>query len=207
MKTKVFCVGFQKTGTTSMETALGILGYRVTSIFGKTTPVETLRSTYVEEGLKIANEYDAVQDMPWPLLFRELDEAFPGSKFILTLRDEDSWWASVLGHFGNNPAILQQLTYGDDAGAPFGNEDHYRSVYRNHNQAVLDYFKDKPDDLLVMNFSKPVDWENLCSFLRCDVPDQPFPTSNQPKQSPGIRRSLRRMYIRNLNYLFNKLSR
>ena len=30
MKAKVFCIGFHKTGTTSLERALEMLGYRVT---------------------------------------------------------------------------------------------------------------------------------------------------------------------------------
>ena len=38
MKTKVFCIGFHKTGTTSLETALTKLGYKVTGCFGTKDP-------------------------------------------------------------------------------------------------------------------------------------------------------------------------
>ena len=38
MKSKVFCIGFHKTGTTSLELALIKLGYRVTGSFGTKDP-------------------------------------------------------------------------------------------------------------------------------------------------------------------------
>jgi len=155
---KVFCIGFQKTGTTSLEAALGLLGYRVTSTFGKHMDYAALKDQYVQIALEKAAEVDAVQDMPWPLVFRELDQAFPGSKFILTERDEDAWWRSILGQFGNNPAVLQQLTYGEDAGAPLGNEKRYRETYRAHNAAVRAYFAERPDDLLIMDLKQANGW-------------------------------------------------
>src|SRR5262249_40484301 len=86
-KTKVFCIGFQKTGTTSMEKALRHFGYRVMGVFGDDMTLDEVRRTYVDTALKLAGEYDAVQDLPFPLVFRELDQAYPGSKFILTVRD------------------------------------------------------------------------------------------------------------------------
>ena len=49
---KVFCIGFQKTGTTSLESALKILGYRVKSVFGRELPIEILRQDYVRMGLQ-----------------------------------------------------------------------------------------------------------------------------------------------------------
>ena len=192
MKTpKVFCIGFQKTGTTSMEAALGILGYRVASIFGhEARDLAALRRDLVPRGLEIARQVDAVQDMPWPLLFRELDAAFPGSRFILTWRDSDGWIASICRHFGHNPDILQALTYGPDAAFPVGHEAHYREVYARHNAAVRTYFRDRPADLLEMNLSKGDGWAALCGFLGTPVPDRPFPTSNtaQSRRKPLIRR-------------------
>lgn len=189
---KVFCIGFQKTGTTSMETALKLLDYRVASVFGRDMELELLQDKFVERGIEIADNFDAVQDMPWPLIFRELDQAFPKSKFILTVRDEDAWWASILGHFGRNVDVMQQLVYGSDAGAPFGNELRYRRIYREHNLSVREYFSGRHDDFLEINFSYPVGWSEICNFLGKRVPDIPFPRSNQPRQSPSFKRALRR---------------
>lgn len=183
---KIFCIGFQKTGTSSMRDALTQLGYRVAGVFGRNAKLSDLRENFVEMGIAIAGEHDAVEDMPWPLMFRELDAAFPGSRFILTLRDTDQWYASIAGHFGANPYHIQKLTYGDDAPAPVGHEARYREVYEAHNAAVLDYFRDRPGDLLVMDLSKGDGWAELGAFLREPVPDGPFVRTN----TAGQRRSL-----------------
>jgi hypothetical protein len=193
MKTpKVFCIGFQKTGTTSMAAALELLGYRVTSIFGQDLGLDELRRSYVARGLEIAREVDAVQDMPWPLIFRELDATFPGSKFVLTWRETDRWLASICGHFGRNPAVLQALTYGADAAAPVGHEERYRAVYDRHNAEVRGYFRDRPGDLLEMNLGRGDGWAPLCGFLGVPVPAAPFPASNTARTRMSLVTRLRR---------------
>ncbi|MEL7319154.1 MAG: sulfotransferase, partial [Pseudomonadota bacterium] len=45
---KVFCIGFQKTGTSSLREALTRLGYRVTGVFGRDMALEELRETFVQ---------------------------------------------------------------------------------------------------------------------------------------------------------------
>ncbi|TIX48978.1 sulfotransferase family protein [Alteraurantiacibacter aquimixticola] len=191
-KQKVFCIGFQKTGTTSLEHALQSVGYRVKSVFGRDLTYDELKATYVDRGLEIAREYDALEDMPWPLMFRELDAAFPGSKFILTLRDADAWIRSIVGHFRDNAHVMQQLTYGEDAGAPVGNEDRYRAVYEAHNAAVLDYFADRPDDLLVMRLEAGDGWEKLAPFLGIEgAPTGPFVHTNTRKARNSVFRRIR----------------
>lgn len=185
-QTKVFCIGFQKTGTSSMRDALQQLGYRVAGVYGRNQTLAQLRSSYVEQGLTLAREYDSAEDMPWPLIFRELDRAFPGSKFILTRRPTDRWYSSIAGHFGANPYHLQQLTYGEDAPAPVGHEARYREVYEAHNRAVLDHFADRPDDLLVMELENGDGWGKLGAFLGITVPDGPFVRTNTSKQRKSL---------------------
>lgn len=193
-KTKVFCIGFQKTGTSSMRDALQQLGYRVVGVFGRDTPLDELRAGFVETGLAIARDYDAVEDMPWPLMFRELDAAFPGSRFILTLRETDKWYKSIAGHFGDNPYHIQQLTYGDDAPAPVGHEARYREVYDAHNKDVIEYFRDRPGDLLVMELERGDGWQKLGQFLGEAVPEGSFVQTNSSRQRKTlVQRVLRRL--------------
>jgi Sulfotransferase domain len=194
--TKVFCIGFQKTGTTSMAAALETLGYRVTSIFGQDMALNELRRDYVRRGLQVAATVDAVQDMPWPLMYRELDRAFPGAKFVLTWRETDKWLASIRGHFGRNPAVLQALTYGPDAAFPVGNEDRYREVYDRHNAEVRAYFRERPGDLLEMDLGRGGGWEPLCAFLGEPVPATPFPTTNTARSRNSLVRRLRNRFKR-----------
>ena len=183
---KVFCIGFQKSGTSSLREALRTLGYNVTGVFGRKVKLAELKRRYVEMGLEIARQYDAVEDMPWPLMYRELDAEFPGSKFILTVRDTDRWWKSISGHFGDNPYHLQQLTYGDDAPAPVGHEARYREVYEAHNAAVMAYFAGRPDALLVMRLEDGDGWDKLCPFLGLPVLDTPFVHTNSSRQRQSI---------------------
>ncbi len=196
-KPKVFCIGFQKTGTSSMRDALEQLGFSVTGVFGRQTPLDELRATYVKTGLAVARDYDAVEDMPWPLMFRELDAAFPGAKFILTIRETERWYRSIHDHFGPRPYHIQQLTYGDDAGTPVGHEARYKSVYEAHNAAVLDYFAERPEDLLVMRLEQGDGWQKLGNFLGMDVPEGQFVRTNSSAQRRSlgarIRKRLNRM--------------
>lgn len=196
-KQKVFCIGFQKTGTSSLRDALRTLGYDVTGVFGRKIKLAELKRRYVEIGLEIARQHDAVEDMPWPLMFRELDAEFPGSKFILTVRETDRWYKSIAGHFGDNPYHLQQLTYGDDAPAPVGHEARYREVYESHNAAVQAHFAGRPDDLLVMRLENGDAWDKLCPFLGVPMMDTPFVHTN----SSALRRTLGNRIRRRLRML------
>ena len=82
-----------KTGTTSLGLALLKLGY---SVLGARIDLgEKLSEGRIEEVLEIAEPFDALQDVPWALLYKELDEKFPNSKFILTVREEEKWLKSL----------------------------------------------------------------------------------------------------------------
>ncbi|MBI1357416.1 MAG: hypothetical protein GC160_24005 [Acidobacteria bacterium] len=86
-KAKVFCIGFQKTGTTSLGYALSLLGYRVAGMFDVMT--FNSKDETLAKAIQLGRRYDAFQDNPWPILYRELDQAFPSAKFILTVRDTE----------------------------------------------------------------------------------------------------------------------
>lgn len=184
---KVFGIGFHKTGTTSLRNALSILGYRVTG--PNFSNEEDLGDDLPERAARLAEQYDAFQDNPWPILYREMDERFPGSKFVLTIRDADRWYASTLGHFGANDTPRRKRIYGDNAGHPAGNERVYKDRYNAHNREVMAYFADRPNDLLVMDLAKDDGWEKLCPFLGHSIPKMPFPHSNNAK-TRFVRRAL-----------------
>jgi hypothetical protein len=185
MSTKIFCIGFHKTGTKTLAAALARLGYRVTGPNGVLDPAITANVRGMAYAL--VAEFDAFQDNPWPILYRELDERFPGSKFILTVRDTPSWIRSQLDHFGSTETPMRRWIYGETAGAPAGNEALYMRRYETHNRDVLEYFAYRPDDLLVMDLAQGDGWEMLCRFLNKDVPDVAFPHEN--KATDRARRS------------------
>jgi len=188
---KVFCIGFHKTGTTSMKTALRILGYRVTG--PDHVNDRDIARTLHEVTAALSDRYDAFQDNPWPLVYREMDARHPGSKFILTLRDEDRWYASSRNHFRGRKTPMRKLIYGPDAGGPKDNEELYKARMRRHNEEVRDYFRDRPDDLLEIDITRgDARWEPICTFLELPVPDRPFPFANKTPYGflPRVARSL-----------------
>ena len=179
-KPKVFCIGFHKTGTTTMKDALEVLGYRVTGPNGTRDPDIASKLDALVETL--ATKYDAFQDNPWPLVYRRMDALYPDAKFILTVRDEDKWFASNLKHFGTDPSPMRELIYGPGNGFSEGHETLYKERMRRHNQEVAAWFADRPGDLLTMDLAKNGNWQTLCDFLGLPVPDVPFPHANSVKQ-------------------------
>lgn len=105
---KVFVIGFNKTGTTSIEAALKELGYYL----GNQRRGEMLWGDIVSKNYEalysLINSAEAFQDNPFscPEIFKVIDQKFPGSKFILTVRDSvDQWYKSTINFeskiFGN----------------------------------------------------------------------------------------------------------
>ena len=172
---KIFCIGFHKTGTSSLAQALTRLGYRVTGPNGVMDP--DIAKNVLPMAKRLVAQFDAFQDNPWPIIYRELDVAYPGSRFILTLREPSAWLRSAVTHFGADETPMRRWIYG--AGAPLGNEDAYLRRYTRHNEEVLRHFAGRPGDLLVMDLSRGDGWEKLCPFLGREVPARPFPHANR----------------------------
>ncbi|MDN5780600.1 MAG: hypothetical protein L0H23_01030 [Luteimonas sp.] len=172
---KVFGIGFHKTGTKSLATALGDLGYRVTGPNGTRDP--DLASKVLAMACELSWEYDAFQDNPWPLLYREMDRLHPGSKFILTVRPAAEWIHSITSFFGSDETPMRQWIY--DAASPKGNEEAYLARYNRHNEEVREYFRDRSCDFLEMDFSAGDGWEKMCKFLGKPAPQAPFPHRNK----------------------------
>lgn len=162
--TKVFCIGDVKTGTTSLCKALSILGYRsVRLLRGSDKPKEG----WVEYIKKC--KYDAYTDFPigYKNLYQEIYKEIPNSKFILTIRDKQSFEKSYVNYFRGTPIEKkpQELK-------------HRLRNYEERNKQVVEYFKNSPTQLLVMNVFEGDGWEELCNFLNKPIPNKPFPHKN-----------------------------
>lgn len=173
---KIFCIGFHKTGTTSLSKALKILGYKVKGPFGVRD--KNIQKNALSKAKSFVPKFDAFQDNPWPILYKEMDNLYPESKFILTIRDNDSWIKSQIKYFGTAETEMRKWIYG--FGSPVNNEQVYLETYKNHNKSVITYFKDRPNDILVMKLEQDFNWPTLCDFLNIsDIPDSPFPYLNK----------------------------
>lgn len=176
---KIFGLGFHKTGSTTLESALIVLGY---DCVGKHDHLfDSIANNDWESIDTDVNKHDAFRDMPWPLFYKELDERYPGSKFILTVRDVGSWSKSCVNHYKDIGNETFKEIYGDGKHFPLGNKDHWIRVYEEHNQAVRDYFDGREGDFLEVNWEDGDGWHELCDFLDQEVPRRQFPHANKGK--------------------------
>ncbi|MCP5300211.1 MAG: hypothetical protein H6959_05155 [Chromatiaceae bacterium] len=97
-RSKIFCIGYNKTGTTTLEQVLRKLGYRLPDQMKQERLVVDayFRGNFAPLK-KLCGKYDAFQDMPFSqgAAYAVADGLFPGSRFILTVRDPASWFDSL----------------------------------------------------------------------------------------------------------------
>ncbi len=130
------------------------------------------------------------QDAPfsWPDTYRYLNEAYPESLFILTIRDNaDQWYQSLINFqsrkFGKGRVPTQsdlknamyrykgfmweanQTVYGAPVDCPYKKEVLIDS-YENHNRDVLNYFGADNERLLVINLGERGSYSKFCDFLK-----------------------------------------
>ena len=173
-QTRVFGIGFHKTATTSLKRALEHYDYKVTGPDG--TDDRDIAKNVLSLCFDLADRFNGFQDNPWPIVYRDMDARYPGSKFVLTTRPTDRWIKSVVEHFGTSDTSMREWIYG--VGHPAGNEDIYVARYERHNREVIEYFADRPDDLLVLKITEGDGWEELSPFLGLPIPEVEFPRAN-----------------------------
>lgn len=180
---QVFGIGFHKTGTTTLGQALEKFGYSVChgaasvrDALGNRRMLAALATNELDEIFNIAAGFEAFEDNPWFILYRELDRRFPGGKFILTVRDDESWLRSAVRYYGRSESDLRWWIYG--AGSPVGNEALFLERYRRHNAEVRDYFAHRPEALLIVDWEKGDGWNELSAFLQRPAPALSFPHRN-----------------------------
>jgi hypothetical protein len=99
MINKVFVIGANKTGTTSMKEILLGLGFNVPNTQQQELViVDAMYKGRFEEVKTFINQYDAFKDMPFSAenFYIVADVLFPNSKFILTIRARNVWFKSLL---------------------------------------------------------------------------------------------------------------
>ena len=192
---KVLGVGLGKTGTTSLAQALRVIGFR-TLHWAPDAMREVFEQGTEPDFTRYAG-WDAVTDIPAALYYREIMAAFPGCKFVLTVRDEQDWLASIRRFYGN-PQRFERLTqfnreqkdwlakiskelrkyaYGSEKILP----SLYLKRFREHNEHVRHFIP--RERLLVMDITKGDGWEKLCPFLERPIPSVPFPRRNVAEQT------------------------
>ena len=205
MGLKVIGAGFGRTGTLSLKLGLERLG------FDKC--YHMMEMPLVPHHIKVWRAAAAGQNVDWETLFagyqaavdwpscnfwRQQLKAFPDAKVILTRRDAEQWYASVMhtiwlsseqgrmdladaeqdGSVENQAPDRIKMVYEVIWEGVFGmrmeNKEHVINCFERHNQEVINSVP--RSQLLVI---EPGDgWAPLCEFLEVDVPQTDYPRIN-----------------------------
>lgn len=197
---KVFGIGLSKTGTSSLDRALNELGIR--SVHYPHDPATFRQLAAGDYRLKILQRYQGVTDIPVAPFYPQLDAQFPGSKFILTIRDEESWLQSIQNHWefmrewaarDEQFRVFNEFIVSCVYGTHDFNRDRFLYVYREHEAAVRRYFANRPGDLAVLNVCAGDGWETLCPFLGLPIPQRSFPHANRREEKADSREWMRQL--------------
>ncbi len=202
MALKVIGAGFGRTGTLSTKMALEQLGlgkcHHMEEVFANPDQVPVWQSALRGEPVDWAalfKDYGASVDWPSAHYWRELSQAFPDAKVLLTVRDPQTWWASYAetimkvldivtkeGGIEGPPAAMSHWCVEAVGKQCFGS--HYtdrEAGIRAFERRIEDVREALPADRLLV-FEVKQGWGPLCDFLGLPVPDTPFPRSNNREE-------------------------
>lgn len=202
---KVFVIGLNKTGTTTMGKALTDAGFLLAS----EKEAKPLFHAWVKRDfapiIEFCKSAQAFQDSPFsfPDTFIALDKAFPGSKFILTVRDDEhQWYRSItqfhskiwgagdgvpptkaqlqaaVNSYKGRPWDVNQALFNTPEDAPY-DERILKNFYVEYNKSVIEYFSDRPEDFLIVNVAKDKDYKRFVDFLGVQPLGDHFPWENR----------------------------
>ena len=200
MALRIVGAAFGRTGTNSLKLALERLG------FGPCHHMYEVRDRpeqlpYWQAAARgeppdwddVFADYRACVDWPSARYWREIAAHYPDAKVLLTLRDAESWFASVHatiypvieswparepGHFRDTMEMAAEIIVAQTFGGRLDDRDHALAVYRAHGEAVRRTIA--PERLLAYDVSEG--WAPLCAFLEVPVPDEAFPRTNTSAQ-------------------------
>lgn len=182
---RIFIIGFNKCGTTSIDRLFRKNGLKIANhsfrkngskynIAKQMFKNKALGRDLLDEidGFDLyadieLNEFD--EHLEANELFRELDQKYSDSKFILNLRDKDDWLRSREHHNGGKYLSKQMSFLGIDD--PRGVIDIWSKKWDAHIKDVREYFADKPGKLLEFNIDNddPAEIAKFFPQLNLDI--------------------------------------
>ena len=194
MALHVIGAGVGRTGTFSLKHALNRLGFgpchhmeAVMQNMPAQVPLWSAATAGRADWGAIYAGFGSAVDWPTAAFFRDLVNAYPSAKFILTHRNPETWADSfgetihtaIAGRHQAPPdkRAWLEMAYGVIAktGFPEGlSRDQLIAQFNAHNEAAKATIP--AERLLVYQVKEG--WGPLCEFLGADVPEEPFPRTN-----------------------------
>lgn len=189
MPLSVIGAGFGRTGTLSLKLALEQLGfgpcYHMVEVFKNPKAPAYWEAAADGEAVdweQVFQGYGATVDWPSATFWRELAEAYPKAKVVLTVRDPEAWFASTqatifkpdFSDLSDPFARMLMKVVGDLFDRRMHDKARLLEVYERHNATVQRVIP--PERLLVYDVAEG--WAPLCEFLGVAVPQGPMPKAN-----------------------------
>lgn len=202
---KIFCIGPGKTGTTSLAAFFEGLGLAV----GDQPTGELLVQEWAKRNfapiIAFAQSAQVFHDIPFslPFTFQALDQAYPGSKFILSVRHDAEEWYGSLTRFATKLVGKGRLPTGEDLKAfsyhqagwvleaakliydvcerdPFKKAPLIKA-YERHIDMVTHYFRHRRESLLTINVAAADAAERITAFLQRPYRGEIMPHLNRTR--------------------------
>lgn len=200
---KIFCIGANKTGTTSVEQAFLDLNFKLGNQHKAQDLIEHYKRRDFKQIAKFCKSATVFQDAPfsWHYTGVMMHQFYPDAKFILTVRDSPEQWYHSLVNFHKKllgiseglPTIEQmknkkrgdQTTMWSNFNVrhdiqdedPY-NKDRLIAYYNDHNRIIKDYFRFSKN-LLVINLSDSNSYARFCDFVNVKPLYDQFPWKNK----------------------------
>jgi hypothetical protein len=205
---KVIGAGLPRTGTLSQKVALEMLGfgpcYHMVNVLTN-LPLAGQWERAMDGDAdwdEIFGEHESTVDWPGAFFYRELADAYPDAKIVLSTRDPEAWEKSMLDTiwdtiYGSSPAA--HISKARELIDP--DWQHYirvmsrmwaaqgiftgRELVPGQLAAAISRYEEQvqrniPRERLLV-WSVADGWEPLCHFLGVDVPEAQFPRLNDSK--------------------------
>jgi hypothetical protein len=196
MTLEVIGAGFGRTGTLSLKYALEQLGFdkcyhmlEVRNHPDHTRLWHDAHDGQLVDWQAIFEGYRATVDWPSCNLWSALAETFPEASIILTLRDADAWYDSIMNTIYLSSSLraasddpgeqasgqwAMDIIWNRIFGGKMDDRAHVTSVFNRHNEDVI---KRVPAERLLV-FEAKEGWAPLCGFLDRPIPETDYPRVN-----------------------------
>jgi len=206
MGLEIIGAGFGRTGTLSLKFALEELGfnkcYHMMEIPKVPHHISSWRKAAAGKNVDwhlLFQGYKAAVDWPSCNYWREQLRAFPEAKIILTKRDADDWYESVINTIWpasvkgrelarsnenldkvaqDRSSMVFEVIWDGIFDDRMSEKDFVIDKYEKHNQSVID---EVPSSKLLV-YEPGEGWEPLCQFLGCSQPSIDYPNVNSTEE-------------------------
>ncbi len=197
--------GFGRTGTDSMRAALNLLGFGPCHHMHEVRPSEAQIEAWYRIAIGESHDWEAAlagyrSSLDWPSIayWREILDANPDAKLLLTRRPVEAWFKSFSATI--LPILLEVEQIPEDQrphaaemalriirdrsfGGNIHDEDHMKAVYEAYNAEV----EAAVPEGRRLTFMAGDGWGPLCAWLGVPVPEVPFPKGNSTTEFQAAR--------------------